>query len=106
MITPTYDGICAEKYIEWELAIDNIFSQCRMREWRKIQNATSILTDSASDWWDKLCESDKPRIWNHMKTLMRETFIHVADTKFNTLNPGALFAKPGLRTKCASQFDM
>ena len=53
----------AEKYIEWELAIDNIFSQCCMCEWRKIQNATSILTDSASVWWDKLCQSDKPRTW-------------------------------------------
>ena len=60
---PTYDGICAEKYIEWELAIDNIFSQCCICEWRKIQNATSILTDSASVWWDKLYQSDKPRTW-------------------------------------------
>ena len=53
----------SEKYIEWELAIDNIFSQCCICEWRKIQNATSILTDSASVWWDKLCQSDKPRTW-------------------------------------------
>jgi hypothetical protein len=32
---PTYDGICAEKNIEWELAIDNVFSQCCICEWRK-----------------------------------------------------------------------
>jgi len=49
-----------------------------MCEWRKIKNATSVLTNNASIWWDNLCEFDKPRFWNDMKTLMRETFVHVS----------------------------
>ena len=53
---PTYDGIGTNEYIEWEVAIDNIFSQCRMCEYRKIKNASSVLTDNALVWWDNLCE--------------------------------------------------
>ena len=67
---PTYDGICAEKYIEWELAIDNIFSQCYICDRRKIKYATSVLIDSASIWWNSLCKFDKLRTWNDMKMLM------------------------------------
>ena len=40
---PTYDGIGADEYIEWETKIDNIFAQIYMREWRKIKNATGVL---------------------------------------------------------------
>ena len=53
---PTYDGIGTNEYIEWEVAIDNIFSQCRMWEHRKFKNASSVLTDNALVWWDNLCE--------------------------------------------------
>ena len=53
---PTYDGIGTNEYIEWEVPIDNIFSQCRMCEHRKIKNASSVLTDNALVWWDNLCE--------------------------------------------------
>ena len=49
-----------------------------MCERRKIKNATSVLIDNASNWWDNLCEFDKPRSWNDMKTLMRETFVHIS----------------------------
>ena len=41
---PTYDGIGANEYIEWETKIDNIFAQCYMCERRKIKNAISVLT--------------------------------------------------------------
>ena len=41
---PTYDGIGADEYIEWETKIDNIFVQCYMCERRKIKNAISVLT--------------------------------------------------------------
>ena len=67
---PTYNGICAEKYIEWKLAIDNIFSQCYICDRRKIKYATSVLIDSASIWWNSLCKFDKLRTWNDMKMLM------------------------------------
>ena len=45
---PTYDGIGADEYIQWEVAIDNIFLLCRMCERRKKKNAISVLTDNAS----------------------------------------------------------
>ena len=45
---PTYDGIGTNEYIEWEVAIDNIFLLCRMCERRKKKNAISVLTDNAS----------------------------------------------------------
>ena len=40
---PTYDGIGADEYIEWETKIDNIFSQSYICERRKIKNATNVL---------------------------------------------------------------
>ena len=52
---PTYDGIGADEYIQWEVAIDNIFLLCRMCERRKKKNAISVLTDNASIWSDNLC---------------------------------------------------
>jgi hypothetical protein len=72
---PTYDGIGADEYIEWESKIDNIFAQCRMCEWRKNKNASGVLRHLASTWWVSLSSSDKPHTWNDMKILMRETFI-------------------------------
>ena len=73
---PTYDGIGADEYIEWETKIDNIFAQSYMCERRKIKNATSVLRQSASTWWESLNSSDKPHIWNDMKILMRAIFLN------------------------------
>jgi hypothetical protein len=75
---PTYDGIGADEYIEWESKIDNIFAQCHMCEWRKINNAFSVLRHLTSIWWESLSSSDKPHTWNDMKILMRETFINLS----------------------------
>ena len=47
-----------------------------MCERRKIKNATSVLRQSASTWWESLSFSDKPHTWNDMKNLMREKFIN------------------------------
>jgi hypothetical protein len=49
---PTYDGIGADEYIEWEIVIDKIFSKHPMCARRKVQNATSVLRDAASTSWD------------------------------------------------------
>ena len=73
---PTYDGIGVDEYIEWETKIDNIFAQSYMCEWRKIKNATSVLRQSASTWWESLSLLDKPHTWNDMKDLMRESFVN------------------------------
>jgi len=47
-----------------------------MCERRKIKNATSVLRQSASTWWESLNSSDKPHIWNDMKILMRAIFVN------------------------------
>ena len=60
---PTYDGIGADEYIEWETKIDNIFTQIYMCERRKIKNATSVLRQSESTWWESL-------------VIMRENFVN------------------------------
>jgi hypothetical protein len=41
---------------------------------RKINNATSVFTNSALIWWDDLCALDKPKTWNGLKINMRENF--------------------------------
>ena len=73
---PTYDGIGADEYIEWEIAIDNIFATRFMCPRRKVKNAVSVLRHSALSWWESLDPSDKPQTWNDMKLLMRETFVN------------------------------
>jgi hypothetical protein len=41
--SPTYDGIRADEYIEWEIAIDNIIANHFMCPRRKVNNAASVL---------------------------------------------------------------
>ena len=71
---PNYDGIGADEYIEWEIAIDNIFVNRFMCPRRKVKNAASVLRLSALTWWESLSPLDKPQTWDDMKILMRETF--------------------------------
>ena len=73
---PTYDGVGADAYLEWEIAIDNIFATRCMCPRRKVKNAASVLRHSALVWWDSLSSSDKPQTWIDMKLLMRETFVN------------------------------
>ena len=71
---PTYDGVGADVYLEWEIAIDNIFATRCMCPRRKAKNATSVLRHSALVLWDSLSSSAKPQTWIDIKLLMRETF--------------------------------
>ena len=73
---PTYDGIGADEYIEWEIVIDNIFATRFMCPRRKVNNATSVLRLSALTWWKSLGPLDKPQIWDDMKIVMRENFVN------------------------------
>jgi hypothetical protein len=43
---------------------------------RKVQNATTVLRDPASTWWERLSIPNKPQTWNDMKFLMREIFVN------------------------------
>ena len=73
---PTYDGIGADEYIEWEIAIDNIFATRFMCPRRKVQNAASVLRGTALTWWEILRPLDKPQTWDDMKIVMRENFVN------------------------------
>jgi hypothetical protein len=70
---PTYDGVGADEYIEWESKIDNIFAHCHMCERRKIKTS-SVLRHLASIWWESLSSSDKPHTWNDMNDSVERKF--------------------------------
>ncbi|XP_039851101.1 uncharacterized protein LOC120709500 isoform X1 [Panicum virgatum] len=72
----TYDGIGADKYMEWEIAIDNIFATRFMCPMRRVKNASSILRHFALSWWESLGPLDKPHTWDDMKIVMRENFVN------------------------------
>ena len=75
---PTYDGIDANEYIEWEIAIDNIFVNRFMCPRRKVKNAACVLRHSALVWWDSLSSSDKPQTWIDMNFLcVKPLLIHL-----------------------------
>ena len=63
---PTYDGIGADEYMEWEIAIDNIFATRFMCPRRKVKNASSVLRHFALSWWQSLDPLDKPHYWDDM----------------------------------------
>ena len=72
----TYDGIGADEYMEWQIAIDNIFATRFMCPRRKVKNASSVLRHFALSWWQSLDPLDKPHSWDDMKLLMRVTFVN------------------------------
>ena len=47
---PTYDGIGADEYMEWEIALDNIFATRFMCPRRKVKNASRVSRLSALTW--------------------------------------------------------
>src|SRR6185312_14482244 len=73
---PTYDGIGVDEYMEWEIAIDNIFATRLMCPRRKVKNASSVLRHFALSWWESLGPLDKLQTWDDMKIVMRENFVN------------------------------
>ena len=73
---PTYGGMGADEYMEWEISIDNIFATRFMCPRRKVNNAASVLRHSALTWWESLSPLDKPQTWDDMKIVMRENFVN------------------------------
>ena len=73
---PTYDSIGADEYMEWEIAIDNIFATRFMCPRRKVKNTSSVLRHFALSWWVSLSPLDKPQTWDDMKIVMRENFVN------------------------------
>jgi len=73
---PTYDGVGADAYLEWEIALDNIFANRFMCPRRKVNNAASSLRRSALTWLESLSPLDKPQTWDGMKIVMSENFVN------------------------------
>jgi hypothetical protein len=73
-IQPSYNGFNMAVYLDWKMAMDKKFAQCRMCDRRQIKIVVSYLISCALTWWENLCVSDKPQTWKHMKILMREKF--------------------------------
>jgi hypothetical protein len=46
----------------------------------------STSTNDVLVWWNNLHDYDKPHTWTHVKTLMREQFVSMDDTKNNLSN--------------------
>ena len=71
---PSYDGFDYDKYINWEIQVDQIFAQCRLCNRKMIKIATNVLKEHALLWWNNLHDHNKPRTWLDMKILMRKQF--------------------------------
>ena len=71
---PSYDGFDYDKYINWEIQVDQIFAQCRLCDRKMIKIATNVLKEHALLWWNNLHDHNKPRTWLDMKILMRKQF--------------------------------
>ena len=77
---PTYNGSGSDDYINWEIDVDNYFSQRKLCDKRKIRTAASSLTSFGSTWWKDLCAYNKvPQTWKDMKRLMRDEFVVPCD---------------------------
>jgi hypothetical protein len=49
---PTYNGVGADAYMEWESSIEEFFATHFMCPRRKVKNAASVLRNSALTLWE------------------------------------------------------
>jgi hypothetical protein len=69
----SYDG---EKYLNWELVVEQVFNSRIVPEIHRVQQATSEFKDFASIWWYGLNATNAlPNTWEHLKEAMRDHFI-------------------------------
>jgi hypothetical protein len=74
---PLYNGKFDPKgYVKRELAVHLEFCKHDLSEEQKILAAAGVLIDYALAVWKRLCRHDKvPKIWNVLKTVLREYFV-------------------------------
>jgi hypothetical protein len=63
--------------------MNKIFARRRICYRRKIKIVASTLTNDALLWWKNLHDYEKPQTWTDVKSLMREQFVSMDDTKNN-----------------------
>jgi hypothetical protein len=82
----SFDENIANKYNEWEVSMDKIFAWRHICDRRKIKIMASTLTNDALVWWNNLHDYQKPQTWTSMKSLMRQQFVSMDDSKNNLSN--------------------
>ena len=69
----SYDG---EKYLDWEMTIEQVFNSHLVPEIHRVQQATSEFTDFAYICWYGLVVTNVlPSTWEQLKKAMRDCFI-------------------------------
>jgi hypothetical protein len=65
-----------EKYLEWEMRVNQIFDGHNYSEEKKVRVASMEFTEYALVWWDnKNRTGERPATWVDMKRVMREVFV-------------------------------
>nr|XP_051202024.1 uncharacterized protein LOC127315589 [Lolium perenne] len=65
-----------EKYLEWEMRVNQIFYGHNYSEEKKVRVASMEFTEYALVWWDnKNRTGERPATWVDLKRVMREVFV-------------------------------
>ena len=77
---PTFDGnVNPEKYLEWEMRLDQIFEAQTFDDERRIALATVHLTNYALLWWDNQKKTVMPwhpiHSWEELKARFRVRWV-------------------------------
>ncbi|CAM0951129.1 unnamed protein product [Alopecurus aequalis] len=71
-----------EKYLEWEMRVNQIFDNHNFSEEKKLRVASSEFTEYALVWWDNLNRNgERPATWVDMKRVMRDKFVPASYTR-------------------------
>ena len=71
-----------EKYLEWEMRVNQIFDNHNFSEEKKVRVASSEFTEYALVWWDNLNRNgERAATWVDMKRVMRDIFVPASYTR-------------------------
>jgi hypothetical protein len=82
----SFDANIANEYTEWGLLMDNIFARRRICDRQNIKIVASTLVNHVLVWWNNFHDYVKPQTWTDVKSVMREQFVCMDDTKYNLSN--------------------
>ena len=74
---PSYSGYYdGEKYLDWEMAVEQVFNSHLVLEIHRVQQATSEFKDLAYIWWYGLVVTNAlTGTWEQLKKAMSDQFI-------------------------------
>lgn len=92
---PSFAGAYdAEKYLDWEMTVEQKFNAHLVSEVHRVRQTTSEFKDSAIIWLNRVCiDGLAPTTWNALKVAMRNRFVppcfkHDLCKKLQRLNQG------------------